>query len=178
MHTEHVPRRARYFDRKEIAFQCNYHPYLRARGRIMQSIFQDGRADTFKCNISRLSLIEEAKTIKYRYQQALLPLANHNPFPRIMFWRPNKKPLLHRRDHGSSLVSTLASGSSSSSFYLHDPASTTVDSRSRRSISATAALSDLFTPTHTSHVYPKSSLPLPPKATGGATSGNKRNNIK
>ena len=64
-------------------------------------------------------------------------------------------------------MSTLAS-SSGSSFYLHDPI-TTVD-RSRRSISATAALSDLFgvesTPT-SSHVYHESSLPLPPEAVSG-----------
>ena len=75
-----------------------------------------------------------------------------------------------RRDHSSSLVSTLAS-SSSSSFYLHDPI-TTVD-RSRRSISATAALSDLFgvESTPSSHVYHESSLPLPPEA-AAAGSGN------
>ena len=88
--------------------------------------------------------------------------------------------MLHRRDHSSSLVSTLASGSSSSSFYLHDPV-TTVDGGSgrtgRRSISATAALSDLFGGfgggggAHASHVYPESSLPLPPEA-AGAGSGN------
>ena len=89
-----------------------------------------------------------------------------------MFWRTNQNTMLLRRDHSSSLVSTLASGTSSSSFYLHDPA-TTVDSRGRRSASATAALSDLFGAggSNPSHAYPESSLPLPPEPTAAA-SGN------
>ena len=102
-------------------------------------------------------------------------IMSHHPW--TMFWRPTKlKTMLHRRDHSSSLVSTLASGSSSSSFYLHDPVSTVDGGRTgRRSISATAALSDLFSATSAtsaSHVYPESSLPLPPEAADAAGSGN------